>query len=31
LGRTWLVTLGGRGGGDQPWVLRTLIYEGFNL
>jgi len=26
---TWLMILGWRGVQNRPWVLRTLIYEGF--
>jgi hypothetical protein len=27
IGVTWLITLGGGGGQNRPWVLGTLIYE----
>jgi len=31
-GVTWLITVGREGGGqNRPWVLGTLIYEGFKL
>jgi hypothetical protein len=31
IGVTCVVTLGGGGGQNRPWVLGTLIYEGVNL